>query len=363
MKRRLFGIALFFVLLAAPLTGMARDDLKNTDPQRYFIYLDTDAQVVTVYERDDAGAYTRIVRRMLCTSGRTEIDPALPGDMGTPTPAGTWKIGARERFGKFASFNNEYARYWTQIVDGVYFHSIMFGARDTGTLKRSAFGHLGNRGSHGCVRLYVEDAKWLYYYACPGTTVTVGSRSQGAVPEAIRADMSFSAYNEFQKQIYDQPEQPNLRAWVVTDAATLRTGNGSKDSVIMALHEGDELEVLQEGDPWIKAEVRGREGYVKRAYVSYEPDAPESAPDGKYLRATVYLYAEPSRKAERICKVPHDVSLIIPQDQAGVPEGWTRIRYWTETGYVESRQIATGWATLYPNETMPVSITEDVLGE
>lgn len=363
MRRWIPGILLLLIFLAFPATGRARDDLKNTDPEKYYIYLDTGSQVVTVYEKDDDGAYTRIVRRMLCTSGRTRIDPAIPEDMGTPTPAGSWKIGARERFGKFASFNNEYARYWTQIVDGVYFHSIMFGERSIDKLKKSAFGHLGNDGSHGCVRLYVEDAKWLYYHACPGTTITVGSRFQGAVPDAVRTDMSFSAYDAFQKNIYDVPEQPDLRAWVVTDAATLRTGNGSNDSVILHLSAGDELEVLQEGDPWIKAAVHGREGYVKRAYITYVQGELESSPEGKYLRSTAYLYAEPSRKAERVCKVPHDVSLIILPDQTDVPKGWTRIRYWTEIGYVESRQIATGWATLYENDMMPVSITKDILGE
>lgn len=362
MKKQLWGIILLAMVMMLPSFALARDELKNTDPQRYYIYLDTGSQVVTVYEKDDNCEYTRIVRRMICTSGRTQIDPLIPDDKGTPTPSGTWHIGARERFGKFASFQNEYARYWTQIVDGVYFHSVMFGARDLDKLKRSAYAHLGLDGSHGCVRLLVEDAKWLYYHACPGTKITVGGRSQGVSAEDVKPDTGFKEYDRFQKSIYDEEENVNLTAWVVAEEATLRTGNGSNDSVISRLKIGDAIEVLQEGDPWIKARVDGKEGYVKRAYVSYERDKTESVPDGLYLKTTVYLYSEPSTRAERICKVPHDTSLIL-LDQSGVPEGWTLVQYWMDKGYVQSRSIAKGWATLYPQHSMPVSIKRDLLGE
>lgn len=128
-----------FALLLQPDTAHALDELKNTDPDKYYILLDLRNQIVTVYERDDAGAYTRIVRRFLCTTGRTEVDPEDPEDEATPTPKGIWKMGGRERFGKFANFGNEYARYWTQIVGDVYFHSIMFSRRDVNKLKSGAY--------------------------------------------------------------------------------------------------------------------------------------------------------------------------------------------------------------------------------
>ena len=162
------------LLLAAamllPAPAFARDEMQNTDPDKYFIEVDTGNQVVTVYQKDDDGEYTRIVRRFVCTTGKTE---GTEEDPASPTPSGTWKMGARERFGKFANFAGEYSRYWTQIVGGIYFHSIMFGDRDVNELKKSPFRNLGKNASHGCIRLYVEDAKWLYYNACFGTTVNV----------------------------------------------------------------------------------------------------------------------------------------------------------------------------------------------
>jgi len=87
----LFTFSIFFPAKQA----QAKDELKNTDPDKYYIVLDLTNQVITVYEKDEAGEYTRIVRRMLCTTGADD----------TPTPTGTYRLGAKEHFGKFANFN------------------------------------------------------------------------------------------------------------------------------------------------------------------------------------------------------------------------------------------------------------------
>ncbi|MEG1548439.1 MAG: SH3 domain-containing protein [Clostridia bacterium] len=349
MPKRLLTCALVLTLLLSvvlPSTALARDELKNTDPERYYIVLDTMYQVVTVFEKDDNGEYTRIVRRMVCTSGKTEPNPNNPiEEPASPTPAGVWKIGARERFGKFANFGSEYARYWTQVVGGIYFHSIMFSSRDINKLKTSAFSRLGSRASHGCIRLYVEDAKWLYYYACPGTTIKVTSGEVGSrgLAKELKTDMSFKEYNEFQKKIFDDQPLPNNTAWVVTDDAQMRTGNGTNDKFIRKLSEGTEAEVLQEGDPWVKVLIDGREGYVKRAYVTYEKGVLQSTPDGKVAKATLFLYAKPSTKSERLCKVARDSSLVILEEG----KDFTKINYWGIEGYIQTRSIGTGWATIY----------------
>ncbi len=341
-------LALILMLGCFPSPAYALDELKNTDPDRYYILLDCNNQVVTVYEKDDEGEYTRIVRRMVCTSGRIKIDETDPEDQGTPTPGGVWKIGARERFGKFASFSGEYARYWTQVVDGVYFHSIMFSRRDINKLKSNPYRVLGNAGSHGCIRLYVEDAKWLYYNACPGTTVEVSysKKRNASLTKSLKSKMSFSQYNAFQKGIYDTEPMPDRTAWVMVDGATLRTGNGSNDRVIKRLPIGTQLTVLQEGDPWIKALADKREGYIKRAYVSYQNGVMESYENGPVLRSTVYMYAQPDSKSRRICKVPHDTSLIVLEPG----EEWAKIRYFTSIGYVQTRFIKEDWAVKYEDE-------------
>jgi len=360
MRKKVIAMLLALVLIIAafPTAALAKDQLKNTDPERYYIWLDTKNQIVTVYERDENGEYTKIVRQFLCTSGRTQkkidpetgevmIDPKTgKPDAGTPTPAGTWKIGSRERFGKFASFGGEYARYWTQIVGGVYFHSAMFSARDVDHFKRGAWSGLGSAGSHGCVRLYVEDAKWLYYYACPGTTVevTTGGESRNDLKKALRTELSFDLYNEMQKNIYDNPEEPNRHAWVVVDGAALRTGNGSNDSIIKKLPEGAEVEVLQEGDPWAKVLADGKEGYIKRGYLTYTQGVLETTPEADVIEDTVHMYTGPSEDSTKICKVPHDtVVRVLEVDEEA---GWTKIQYWASIGYVRNDWLVKDWGVI-----------------
>lgn len=337
-------LVLTSIIIVFPASAFARDELKNTDPSKYYILLDANNQVVTVYEKDKNGEYTRIVRRMICTSGRTEIDPLVPEDMGTPTPRGTWKIGGRERFGKFASFGAEYARYWTQIVGGVYFHSIMFGKRNVDALKSSPYSTLGNAASHGCVRLYVEDAKWLYYYACPGTTVTVSYRERldPELTAALKSDIPFKEYNKLQKRFYDEPELDNLTAWIVKDNADMRTGNGSNDNVIKKLDIDTEVEVLQLAEPWCKIKYDGREGYMRLAYLTFEKGTVSSSENADILKATAYMYKEADDDSGVICKVPAFTSVKVLDNSV---EKWCKVEYYDETGYIPSRYIVKGWGS------------------
>ncbi|MEL7603342.1 MAG: SH3 domain-containing protein [Bacillota bacterium] len=348
MKLRFISLGLAFLLLFSifPAPAFARDALKNTDSDKYYILLDTNNQIVTVYERDENGEYTRIVRRFLCSSGRTEIDPEIPDDQGTPTPRGIWKIGGRERFGKFAAFSGEYARYWTQIVGSVYFHSIMFSRRDVDTLKSSPYRNLGRNVSHGCVRLYVEDAKWLYYYACPGTVIKV-SHSEPDNPElrrALKSKLSFSDYNALQKGIYDAGELPNYTAWTVVDGADMRTGNGSNDGRIARLKLGTAVEILQVGDPWCKIKYNKREGYIRTAYLTFEQGEMQSEEDADILRGTTYLQQEPGSGAVLLFKVPAYTSVKVLDSSN---EDWWRVEVWGVEGYLPARVLTKGWGLMH----------------
>lgn len=63
-------LAAMAVLMLLPGAAFARDEMQNNDPNKYYIVLDTTNQVVTVYQKDDDGEYTRIVRRFVCTTGQ-----------------------------------------------------------------------------------------------------------------------------------------------------------------------------------------------------------------------------------------------------------------------------------------------------
>lgn len=357
LKRIFFLLAavVIFCGIALPArTALAYDELKNTDPDKYYILLDLKNQIVTVFEKDDNGEYTKVVRRFICTSGRTELDPLIPEDEGTPTPSGLWKIGGRERFGEFTAFRGTYAQYWTQIVGGVYFHSIMYDSADANTLQSGAFRRLGSKGSHGCVRLYVEDAKWLYYYACPGTTINVSNteKSDSATKKLLKTKMSFSEYKAFQKTFHDAAELPNPKAWIVKDEADVRTGNGNNDRVVKRLPLGTEVEVLQIAEPWAKVKLENREGYIRTAYITFQQDVMMSKEDADILKRTVYIYAEPNEDSEKLSKVPEYSSITVTEPDK---DGWTKIRYWNAEGYVETNALTKGWGVIHDamDEIMP----------
>jgi uncharacterized protein YgiM (DUF1202 family) len=341
----LAAVIMFCGIVMSPRPALAYDELKNTDPDKYYILLDLKNQIVTVFEKDEDGEYTKVVRRFTCTSGRTEIDPLIPEDKGTPTPKGIWKIGGHERFGEFSAFGGTYAQYWTQIVGGVYFHSIMYSKRDVDTLQSGAFRGLGRNGSHGCVRLYVEDAKWLYYYACPGTTIKVSTNEESnrEMAKLLKTKMSFKEYKAFQKTMYDEPELPNPLAWVVKEDADIRTGNGSNDRAIKRLPIGTEVEVLQIAEPWAKVKYENREGYIRTAFITFKQGTMMSKEDADIMKRTEYMYAEPDDESAQITKVPEYSSVSVLEADK---EGWTKIRYWDEVGYVETRALTKGWGVI-----------------
>jgi hypothetical protein len=336
----------FAAVLLAPGNARAMDELKNDDPDKYYILLDLRNHIVTVYERDENGEYTKIVRQFLCASGRTEVDETDPEDEATPTPRGIWKIGGRERFGKFADFNGEYARYWVQIVGSIFFHSIMFGNRTVNSLKRTPYYDMGKSVSHGCVRLYVEDAKWLYYYACPGTTIEISTTEprNNELRRALKSDLSFSEYNALQKTITDDAEElPNPKAWVTVAGARLRKGSGSSFDSIKRLSIGDELEVLLDSEVWVKVRIGNREGYVRRGYISYVEGEMDTSEDATLVRSTQWLYTGPDEASEQICKMPSRVSVKVLET---TEDGWTKLQYQNEVGYVRSSRLTTGWGVI-----------------
>jgi peptidoglycan hydrolase-like protein with peptidoglycan-binding domain len=135
-------------------------------PVPYAITIDVNNQVVTAYGLDENNQYTKIVRQMICSTGTYE----------TPSSIGSWKLGSgRSRFPLFPKFN-VYVQYWTPIANGMGFHSVIYNTKNTMDLSVSTYNHLGRRASHGCIRLQVADAKWIYENAGKGTVVTVTNK-------------------------------------------------------------------------------------------------------------------------------------------------------------------------------------------
>ncbi len=142
-------------------TLFSEDAQKAMKP--YILKVSIAKQRVYAYGLDENNQYTDLVRTMKCSTGRN----------GTPTPKGTYTSttapGARWHF--FKKFNC-WAQYAYYIEGDIMFHSVLFGEKG-GSATRSSVNNLGSQASHGCVRLSVEDAQWIWTNCPKKTTVIV----------------------------------------------------------------------------------------------------------------------------------------------------------------------------------------------
>lgn len=145
-------------------------------PDTYKLVVDLYWQVVMAFKRDSNGEYTVPVRYMLCSTGSSKV--------GGVTRVGTWKLQkCRLRFGTFASGDFS-AQYWTRIYSRTYFHSVVYhrggkgGKKDLNSLYVDKYLKLGKTDSHGCIRLPVPDARWIFYNCCYDTVVEIRKGSK-----------------------------------------------------------------------------------------------------------------------------------------------------------------------------------------
>lgn len=109
----------------------------------------------------NGSAYRDLVKKMKCSTGKDR----------TPTPTGTYQSGGKAggEWYYFKEFNC-YAKWATRIVGGILFHSITFNSRKR---QSGSVSSLGRKASHGCIRLSINDAKWIYDNCPTGTTVVI----------------------------------------------------------------------------------------------------------------------------------------------------------------------------------------------
>lgn len=131
----------------------------QTPISRLLIFLDE--QYVAAYGPDDQGQEV-LLRTFPCSSG------IVPGH----TPLGQHTLGAK--WPDPWLFDNARAQYGYQIQGNILFHSLPSydGSLKSG-LKLSDLNSMGYAASHGCVRLFCMDAKWLYENAPAGCPVEV----------------------------------------------------------------------------------------------------------------------------------------------------------------------------------------------
>lgn len=132
---------------------------------KYEIEVDAANQIVTVYigagrENSD------IIRQMICSTGRSNS-----------TPKGTFSVFTRKGVDReewyYIRAHRAYVQYPTRFYNDYLFHSVPYTKADTSMIDETALRQMGSPASHGCVRLYSEDAKWIAENCADGTKVHI----------------------------------------------------------------------------------------------------------------------------------------------------------------------------------------------
>lgn len=144
----------------------------------YYIKINRQQNVITVYEKSENGEYTEPVRAILCSTG-----------LYNATPKGVFHLSNKYIWRELNG--GVYGQYASRITGGVLFHSVPYASKNKSTLYWDKYNKLGQQASMGCVRLTVEDAKWIYDNCPSGTAVEVyDSEDPGPLgkPETIKLD-------------------------------------------------------------------------------------------------------------------------------------------------------------------------------
>ena len=175
-----FCCALLAALMLLTSVGVPTDTYAAMNKHPYYIKINRRQNCVTVYKLDEKGKYTIPVKAMACSVG-----------VNNATPTGTFHISNQYRW--HTLMGNVYGQYCSRIVDGVLFHSVYYSDTDPSTLAYNSYNRLGTAASHGCVRLNVADAKWIYDNCSSGTTVKIyDGNDPGPLgkPTPVRIDTS-----------------------------------------------------------------------------------------------------------------------------------------------------------------------------
>lgn len=152
---------------------------ENTEPDfPYYIRVNRKQNCITIYTIDEHGEYTVPYKAMICSTG-----------LYNATPRGTFQLSTKYLWREL--YGGVYGQYATRIYGGVLFHSVPYYKKAKNTLCTDKYNKLGQQASMGCVRLTVEDAKWIAENCPSGTTVEIyDDDDPGPLgkPEAMKLD-------------------------------------------------------------------------------------------------------------------------------------------------------------------------------
>lgn len=127
----------------------------------YLFKVNRKQNIVIAYAKDANGDYTVPKKAMVCSVG---VDGK--------TPTGTYATTGDKYDWRLLS-GNVYGQYATRINGPYLFHSVPYFTKSKSDLEYEEYNKLGEAASLGCIRLSVEDAKWVQENCPKGTTVII----------------------------------------------------------------------------------------------------------------------------------------------------------------------------------------------
>lgn len=182
-------------------------------PEPYMIRVNKQADCVTVYCQNEDGEFNVPVKAMACSCGKT-------GN----TPVGTYRTHDYRPWGLMKG--NVWAQYAIRFKKSFLFHSVPYYQQSKSTLEEGEYNKLGTDASLGCVRLAVEDVKWLYDNCSQGTLVEVYN-SEDPGPLGKPLPIVVSGDSEYRGWDPTDPDENN--PWI----GKLQNFEGIKDIVVL----------------------------------------------------------------------------------------------------------------------------------
>lgn len=186
---------------------------KETDA-KYFIRVNYGQNVVTIYTKDSNGKYTVPYKAMVCSTGT-----ATPRSGTYTMPSGSYSRGT---WGLM--IGNVWAQYFTRIKGSILFHSVPYTQRNKWSLEYWEYDKLGVAASAGCIRLTVQDAKWIYNNCPAGTQVEFYTSSN---PGPLGKPTAQKISEHEQVRGWDPTDPDNSNPWKTYTPGKIEENNPS----------------------------------------------------------------------------------------------------------------------------------------
>jgi len=206
---------------------------------------------VCVYAPDESGNYTVNVKNFICSTGLA-------------TPDGTFRTSDKYTW-RFL-FGDVYGQYATRITGHILFHSVPYYSQNKNDLEYMEYNKLGTTASMGCIRLTVEDAKWLYDNCPAGTTVKIFYDETQPVPKYKKVYKIDE--NDTEKRGWD-PTDPDINnPWKKTEP-NLNTAVSNRTYIINGVSKPLKSIIIN-GENYIHTKDAGK--FFDGVFVSKEKD-------------------------------------------------------------------------------------------